>query len=866
MAVQISFMAVLVFLPFVFVSIRSAAYLREESLTRARADVLREAHHISLILESSFDRAYGLIAYLSRLPQFQAMDGARASPFLSSAKNQVPALDSILLVNAKGRILALVPSPTDPVNDSGGDSYSAACTTRTVTTSWSPHSSSTGRPLFSLSVPVVNSRDRMIGAVIARYDLATLRRILSTIDLPHGTTVEVADPRGVIIIRKEGIEGRIGDKTAEMLRQHKVMDRSEGVVLTRGREDRRYFVGSAPLSIDARPLGWVRIRVPFRAICGPEERILVIDSLLMLALGLLSVLGALVFARIAILKRVSILIRTAEAFSRGELRARTGLDFRASELGGIAYTLDRMAESIATQRRFADTLLDNIDEGMVVCGSDGRIEFANDVVGRWHGRELRRLPLDEWATLVKEVEGDEPLRPERSPLARAFRGERVRNSEVAIRSPGNPTPRYLICSGGPLYREQGEREGAILLMRDITDLRQATNQLVAMNTQLIQAQKMEAIGRLSGGMAHDFNNILTVISGFNHMILGEDSLRPAVRGYATEVKKAAMRASELTRQLLIFSRAQVVEPRIVDLNGLLSSLAKMLGRLVGEDIRLDMTLSNDLWMVKVDPTQIEQVVMNLATNARDAMPRGGRLAIETANLPLREQGVGVHHRFGPGDYVRLTVSDTGVGMSEETLAKVFEPFFTTKPAGKGTGLGLSTVYGIVHHFRGHVAVDSELRKGTSVQIFIPRAQNGELGSDSSDDENPAPGGSERLLVVEDDGDVARYLKAILERAGYGVSAARTAEEALAILENADERIDLLITDVVMPGMSGIDLVKRTRRLRPELRIVVISGYTRDVVLERGSIEPGVAFLSKPLTAENFLGTIWKILENDSARR
>ncbi len=370
-----------------------------------------------------------------------------------------------------------------------------------------------------------------------------------------------------------------------------------------------------------------------------------------------------------------------------------------------------------------------------------------------------------------------------------------------------------------------------------------------LETQLRQSQKMEAIGRLAGGVAHDFNNVLTVILSNSEMLAGQLSPEDPRRQELIEIRDAAQRAATLTRQLLAFSRKQVLKPRVLSLNAVVVTLEKMLRRLIGEDIELVTVLQPDLCPVEADPGQLEQIVMNLAVNARDAMPEGGSLSIETGNAEVDEVFARKHFPMVPGRYVMLVVCDSGAGMDAETQRHIFEPFFTTKPRGRGTGLGLSMVYGIVKQSGGYIWAYSEPGLGTTFKIYFPRVEGARGDAEAAVAESSSPPGRETILLAEDEDSVRRLARRILEEAGYIVLEAREATEALTISEGWHGPIDLLVTDVVMPELNGRELAERLSVLRPGIQILYISGYTDHDVLD-GIVGPGNNFLQKPFTPES----------------
>jgi signal transduction histidine kinase len=366
--------------------------------------------------------------------------------------------------------------------------------------------------------------------------------------------------------------------------------------------------------------------------------------------------------------------------------------------------------------------------------------------------------------------------------------------------------------------------------------------------QLIQSQKLEAVGRLAGGISHDFNNLLTVILGYSDIMKRNMQEGHPLRRNVEEIVRASERAASLTRQLLAFSRKQVMQPKVVDLNTVVTDLEKMLRRMIGEDVELRVSLHGELGNIKADPVQLEQVLMNLVVNARDAMPRGGKLSIETSNIYLDEAYAREHLSVVPGDYVMLAISDTGCGMDEETRLHIFEPFFTTKEQGKGTGLGLSMVYGIVRQSGGNIWVYSEEGRGTTFKIYFPR-----IAADAEDYKRSAqmcdvPRGAETILLVEDAELVRNLARQVLESAGYRVLEAASAEAAIDLCERSNgDRIDLLLTDVVMPGMSGNEMSRILLSKQPGMPVLYMSGYTDDAIVQHGVLEAGINFLQKPFT-------------------
>ncbi len=471
--------------------------------------------------------------------------------------------------------------------------------------------------------------------------------------------------------------------------------------------------------------------------------------------------------------------------------------------------------------------------------------------------------------IVRDVDQD----PRLAPLAPALLQGGAR---AVLHMPVRHTDRLagLLCFEAPSPQSWSEHE--IATLKDVGDYlavavknalteserRQEEVRRQQSEQQFLQSQKMESVGRLAGGIAHDFNNLLTVINGQAEMVMVQLREGDPLRHTLLEIQKAGDRAAGLTRQLLAFSRKQVLQPRILNVNDVVSEMDKMLRRVIGEDIDLVNALRPSLWRVKADPGQLEQVIMNLVVNARDAMPQGGKIVVETANVELDESYASRHMPLKSGPYVMLALSDTGTGISREVQDHIFEPFFTTKAQGKGTGLGLSTVYGIVKQSGGCIWLYSEPGRGTTFKIYLPRADE-ELVAESVGKTRPLPSkGTETLLLVEDE-DVVRFLtREILLRQGYTVLEASRGDEAIRICSRHTGPIQLMVTDVVMPGMSGPQLARALQSIRPDMKVLYVSGYTDDAIVHHGILSSGLAFLQKPFTPEALARKVREVLEKE----
>ncbi len=463
------------------------------------------------------------------------------------------------------------------------------------------------------------------------------------------------------------------------------------------------------------------------------------------------------------------------------------------------------------------------------------------------------IPLSEPVTveLFFKCVAPEDLAPLQKAMRKALDDRSVYAIDHRILRPDG-TERYVHEQAEIVYDADGKSRRLIGTVQDITQSRR-------LQEQLRQAQKMEAVGQLAGGVAHDFNNLLTAVIGHSELLLHKLDQKHPLRPEIEEIKKAGERAALLTRQLLAFSRKQVLQPVVLDLNSLVESMSKMLRRLIREDIHLVTVPYAGLWSVKADPGQMQQVILNLVLNARDAMPRGGMLTIGLANVELDETHQ--HHQVAmkPGRYVVLAVSDSGEGMDAATQARIFEPFFTTKAQGKGTGLGLSTVYGIIKQSGGYIWVDSEPRKGATFEIYLPRAEEAAAPENQTADAPQYGPGFKTILLVEDDTSVRSPIRRMLERAGYRVLEAGEAQEAVKVAIQHNAALDLMLTDVVMPRMSGRQLAERMAVLYPGMKVLYMSGYADDALVREAAAEQGRDFIEKPFTSLTLVRKVREVL-------
>lgn len=554
----------------------------------------------------------------------------------------------------------------------------------------------------------------------------------------------------------------------------------------------------------------------------------------------------------------------------------------------VARKMDLADVDASKQSRILEMILENMSDGIVVCDAQRKFTHYNLAANELAGMDLAAKDMERWYQEYGSFLPDKitPVPRDRTPLFQAIQGTSVDDFVQYIRHPGRAEGVFLSTSARPIIADDGSIWGGVATLKDVTqqlklesDLRkskvdleglvdQRMKELRESEAQVRQLQKMDAVGTLAGGVAHDFNNILGAIQLYCDIIIDNPQSHPSVIETVRNVRQAAQRGAGLTRQLLIFSRKQVYQPKIIDLGDIVSQLLKMLRRMVPENIQIRPVLATGLSQVRVDPGQIEQVILNLVLNAHDAIqgngkviePQYGTITIETANVDLDQTFVTKHLKTQPGRHVMLSVTDTGCGMSQEVQARLFEPFFTTKEVGKGTGLGLSTVYGIIKQSNGTIWVYSEVGRGSVFKVFLPIADESNLVPEPISSETASFSGTETILVVEDEEELRNLVVAVLKKGGHQVYWARDGKEALEVLKARESEIHLMITDILMPNLTGVDLVRIAREKIPELKVLFMSGYPNAAPDEIvGEVKDNVAFIQKPFDTQSLLKKVREML-------
>ncbi len=836
-------------------------YAAWEADRRVREGVRAEAQRAGRLLadeqQRSVESARGLLAGLSHITALAApVDARRCDPMLAAIARESTIFNNLSLADMRGTVVCSAVPAGPGVNLAERAHFRGVLESRSFTAGEYAVGRINGRPSFYFAAPVLREDGTVEAVVTAGLDLVELQRRLDAQTLPEGAVAVIADSRGVLLARRPAAQGVGAEWSSPLLAQLRNGASAQAELEDDDGVRRAYALEPVP-GVGGKPAMLVALGLPTEAAQAQLRDLFTRTLLGFGGLAIIAIVAALSMGEILLVRRIDVITRAARRLARGDLRARTGLAAGAGELDQLGAAFDDMARSIERLSRQNALILDSASEGLLGLDRDGRITFANPAAAR----ALARPATDLMGRAVREL-----LAPGEAPVLEP--GE-----ERAAGSPSESAPRQLAATfsrrDGTLLpveyavskvSEGGADLGAVLAFRDVTEGRR-------LEEQLRQAQKMEAVGQLAGGIAHDFNNLLTAILSFGRFVRDDLGAGHPSAPDVDEILGAAERAAGLTRQLLAFSRRQVLEPRVVDLGATVRGLEKMLRRLIGEAISLETRLAAGAGKVKADPGHLEQVILNLVVNARDAMPSGGRLSIAVDDAPpaeaaALEEGPSFHR----GELVRLTISDSGVGMDEQTAKRMFEPFFTTKPAGKGTGLGLSTVYGIVTQSGGAIRVESAPGKGTTFHVYLPRAAEtspaARGGTPEAHGEAPrAPAdGTETVLLVEDDAPVRTLARRVLEGAGYQVAEAARPREAIDIVMGYPERIHLLLTDVILPEMRGPALAKHILGMRPGVRVLYTSGYTGGQIESEEVSSSGHAFLAKPFTPDELLRRVREVLD------
>ncbi len=836
---------------------------RRLATAEIQQDTLALARLISFEHARVIEGAHQLLAALVTHPAVAGGDPGACSRLLADIRQRHPRYVNLGAARVSGEVFcSALPVPWT-VTAADRTYFQRALATRDFAVGEYQIGRISGRPTVVFAHPALDEAGGVRAVAFAALDLAWLNELRDEVALPGAAQVLVIDHSGVILARIPDPEQWVGKAVPEAQLTRTVLSRREGVAELPDLDGIPRVWGFVPLrgASEASPIH-VAVGISRAAAYGTSESLLLWSLAGLGIAGALAMLAAWAGADVVIVRRLHALIGAAERLRTGDLHARTGMARGSGEIHYLARAFDQMAEALeqrtaeredtAEKLRASNETLQAVIEGspLAIYALDqaGIVRMWNPAAERMFGWSAQEVLGQPHPTVPEGEEEDLRLT-----LMRHFQGETLIGREVRRRRKDGALIDVAL-STAPLRDPSGQITAVLTLAADITERK-------TLEEQFRRAQKLEAVGQLAGGIAHDFNNLLTVIIGRSQLLLARGPVEDRIHRDVDLILKTATRAVSLTKQVLAFSRKQVLQPKVLQLNGVVSGIMPMLERLIGEHIEALFRPASTLGLVRADPGQLEQVIVNLVVNARDAMPEGGRLTLETANADLDEEYARRHMGAQPGAYVMLAVTDTGVGMDAATQARIFEPFFTTKEPGKGTGLGLATVYGIVKQSGGSIWVYSEVGRGTTVKAYLPRVDQ-ETGETTEMAPPAADRGTETILLAEDDEEVRTLARDALQIYGYTILEARRPADALLIAERHAGPIQLLLTDVIMPQMSGPKLVERVRPLRPEMRVLYMSGYTGNTAPLGGGEGAGAnaGFLPKPFTPEGLARKVREVLD------
>jgi PAS domain S-box-containing protein len=826
--------------------LHAASVQRAALVTDARQDLERAALLAAERLRGVIELAHGAIETFGDLAALRDSDGACVAAARQVLEHE-PGVANVGAADVAGAVFcSAVPLP-GPADISDRLYFQRAMRARDVVVGELTVDRIIGMSVLHVAHPAFDQAGRYRGVAFASLPVAHLDRILASVPLRQGEVLTVVDGRGRCLSSRPDPQSCSGSSPDAPIVRRMLAER-EGYAEEAGVDGVRRMHAFMPIRAAGAPTDiTVSVGVPRAIALASADRLFLRTLAFYGIAAALGLFAAWAVSEFTLVRRLRRLAAAAARLARGDLRARAGLDARSDDIGRLGAAFDDMASALEALTRENRLILESAPIGILGLTPSGQITSVNPAAcsilgyatGELLGRDAKMLMAPDGPApptlLVKLSDvGHQP----------AAEGAFLRKDGTSVAVEAAATP----------LRDGDEILGAVVTFRDVSEQK-------LLEQQFRQAQKMEAVGRLAGGVAHDFNNVLTVILSAGEELVERLGHDREGREEAEEVVAAARRASEITRQLLAFSRKQLLSPAVLDPNEVVAGMRKLLARLLGDDVDLAISLAAS-GRVRVDPGQLEQVLVNLAVNARDAMPSGGKLTIDTADIEL--DGEHARGRLGApaGPYVVIAVTDDGTGMDEGTLSRIFEPFFTTKEPGKGTGLGLSTVWGIVKQSGGDLHVYSSPGAGSTFKIYLPRIDD--LPRTEQPPQRAAPAnGTETVLLVEDSDPVRKAAARALGRGGYRVIEAAHPREALQRLEQS-RGIDLLLSDVMMPECSGPELAERASELVPSLRVLFMSGYTGAALVHQRIVESGAAYIQKPFTGEALLLRVRAVLDGDGA--
>ncbi len=869
------------FLPFFLIVIYTGWERLHDSKENLRTNCEVAATTLASFERTEVSAARQLLASLGSIGAFQDNNQDTALRIFAEITMRNPQFMSIGVADAQGIVYASHPHQT-VFSVAARKYFKDAVRSRDFSAGDLVRGRTTGLPTIHFSYPSFKGDGTLSGVLWVGFDLKRFDKMLSLSALPAGTRLSVVEPEGMLVHATGILESRLYQKMPAAYIAKVFSKERQGTFVQRDAEGDEYIHSYHQLRLTDRsePYLVIDISVPVEQSLASAHLKLLRNSLFIGIAALLAGLVAWFTGEIGIVAPIHKLATAAHRLGEGELTVRCGIKpNQKTDIGRLAWAFDTMGDAVAKreeerlvnekalregEERYRQ-ILDNVLEGVAVI-REGGLYFVNPSLSKISGYETRELIGQELLDFVHSDDRDMVVTYHRRRLAK----ERAPDTFEFRLVHKNGTSRWVSASE-VLIAWKGS-PATLLFIIDLTERKAAENDREKLQERLRLSERMEAIGRLAGGIAHDLNNMLTPIIGYTEMATRAISTTDKLRATLDSILDCANRAKDLTKQILAFSRRQVLQLQVLNLNSEITAMGRMLKPLIGENIRLEVKLSEEIWLVRADSSQIHQVIMNLAVNARDAMLSGGAIRITSRNTVVAESCPDIHKGPPKGEFALVEISDTGCGMDAVTLSKIFEPFFTTKERGKGTGLGLATVYGIIKQHEGFIYVRSSVGHGTTFSIYLPRVQG------TIPDAEPAPPApvpmeqhqltpdelSATILVVEDEQPVREMTVAVLKQRGYNIISAESGEEALEIVREGQVKLDLLVSDVIMPGINGRELFDALLPSYPNLKVLYVSGYAANIIGEYHTGKTPAMHLQKPFSIDSLIQVVAQSITNTTA--
>ncbi|HTF99576.1 MAG TPA: PAS domain S-box protein [Nitrospirota bacterium] len=827
---------------------------RSNQESELRSDTMTTAVSFAGYLEQMAEGSRQALVALSELPAVRYHRTAECNVYFSALGRQLPMYNNLGAVDLNGNIFCSAVPLSGQVNVADRLYFRSVLETRAAAYGVYNIGRTNNRPVLASAFPVFEAKGRMAAVVFAALGLDWIRERLNGIPLPEKATLTIIDRDGTIIYRNPDNQAWIGKSIAGSGFSGLSLSGESSATEVPGLDGVKRIYASAAVKGTGKSI-FVRVGMSAQKTFADINHQLARNLLVLLFIASLAAAIAWFGGEYFIMQRMNLLMKATEELSKGNLGTRVETSSVKDEISRLGNSFNSMAEAL--ERRIAEcrnseqeyrSLFEESKDAIFVSTPQGRYLDINpaavDMFGYSSREEMLRL----------DIRTDIFVNPEDRKRYEAELRKRgyVKDYELELKRKDGARITVLSTSTA-LCNANGDIIAYRGINHDITQRKK-------LEQQLLQAQKMEAVGQLSGGVAHDFNNILTAIMGYGNLISMKLAASDPLHEYAEQILASSQKAAELTQSLLAFSRKRVLNPEDVDINAIVLGMKGLLERVIGEDIKLTAVLSDHPLIIKVDKGQLEQALMNLATNARDAMPRGGRLEISTEEMHMDGAFIQNHHFGSPGTYAMMSVADSGTGMDKATQQRIFEPFFTTKEVGKGTGLGLAMVYGTVKQHDGFINVYSESGVGTTFFLYLPLMETAEAQS-AAQPAAAVSSGSETILLVEDNGAVMQVMQTMLHKLGYSVIEASRGEGAIKLFREHADSVQLVITDMIMPGMNGKDMARALKKIRPGVKVLYISGYTADILKQKGMEDEKLHFLSKPIQLDVLSRKIRELLDN-----